>query len=352
MMRGPLVVGFILACVAPGALRGQGAYSAEEVVVRSPYGHALGGTLTMPRGVRRPVPAVLLISGTGAQNRDASHPGDPYRPFRQIADTLSRRGIAVLRVDDRGIAEGRVLLPSALQVAEDARAALALLRGRGDIDAGRIGLVGHSEGGAVALMVAAADPTLRVLVLMGAPGMRLEDAAREQVHRSVARRTAGRSESERDSVLRAAVANLERMLGTEWARQSGGYDPLVAARAVRSASALVLQGANDWQVAPEQAGALAGALRAGSCDVTERVFPGINHLFLADPSGDPDGYEKLASQEIPAHVLGTLADWLAPRLARPGGGTPGGGLRPAEARAYLGGCRSPRPRRFPAHGPP
>ncbi len=319
-------------CLSPGTLRGQGTdspyaapagapYAAEEVVVRSPYGHTLAGTLTLPRQVRRPFPVVLLISGTGAQNRDASHPGDRYRPFRQIADTLSRRGIAVLRMDDRGIAEGRFLLPSALQVAEDVRATLAFLRGRADIDAGRIALVGHSEGGAVALMVAAGDPTLHVLALMGAPGVRLSDGAREQVRRSVARRMAGRPQAERDSVLRVAEANVERMLGAEWGRQSGGYDPLVAARSVRSASVLVLQGANDWQVAPEQAGALAAALGAGSCDVTRRVFQGVNHLFLADPSGDPDGYQSLASQEVPAVVLGTLADWLAPRLARPGRAT-------------------------------
>lgn len=309
-----------------GELRGQdtaaygappgASYTAEEVAVRSPYGHTLGGTLTLPRGGRRPLPAVVLISGTGPHDRDGSVRGDPYRPFRQFADTLSRRGIAVLRIDDRGIAEGRHSLTSPLQVAEDVRAALALLRGRGDIDPARIGVVGHSEGGMVALMVAAGDPTVRALALLASPARRPQDALREQVRFSVGRQMAGRTEAERDSALRAASANAEWMLGTEWGRQSGNYDPLVAARSVRSASVLLLHGANDWQVAPEHAGSLAAALRAaGSCDVTQRLFPGINHLFLADSSGDPDGYGDLPVQQVPAPVLGELADWLASRLA-------------------------------------
>ena len=318
-----------LASLPLGELRAQDAtyaappgapYAAEEVAVRSPYGHTLGGTLTLPRGARRPLPAVVLISGTGPHDRDGAIRGDTHRPFRQFADTLSRRGIAVLRIDDRGIAERRHSLTSPLQVAEDVRAALALLRGRRDIDPARIGLVGHSEGGMVALMVAAGDPTLRVLALLAAPARRPRDALHEQVRLSVARRMAGRTEAERDSVLRAASANAEQMLGTEWGRQGGGYDPLVAARSVRSASVLLLHGANDWQVAPEHAGLIADALRAaGSCDVTQRLFAGINHLFLADSSGDPDGYQDLPSQQVPAPVLGELADWLASRLTPPAG---------------------------------
>jgi len=288
-------------------------YAAEQVTVRSPYGHSLGGTLTLPRHAGRPLPVVLLISGTGPQTRDGSARGDTaHQPFRQIADSLSRRGVAVLRVDDRGVAEGQHRLTSALQVAEDVRAALALLRARADIDPARIALIGHSEGGMVALMVASSDPALRAVVLMAAPAERPIDMLREMNARSAARTHS--TEAGRDSVLRLMLPALEWQLQTEWARLSGSYDPLIAARAVQVPSVLVMQGETDWQVPPEHAGRLAQAIRSGGvCDVTERTFPGVNHLFVDDPEGVAD-YESLPSQRLSSAVLGVLADWTVSRL--------------------------------------
>jgi fermentation-respiration switch protein FrsA (DUF1100 family) len=101
-----------------------------------------------------------------------------------------------------------------------------------------------------------------------------------------------------------------------WVRFWMDFDPAPTLRRVR-VPALVLQGGTDWQVAPEQADAIAAALReGGNRDVTVRLFPGLNHLFLADPAGtpDPSTYAALPSKQVPAEVLGTLADWLAERL--------------------------------------
>lgn len=290
-------------------------YAVEEVTVRSPYGHSLGGALTLPHHAPRPVPAVILISGTGSQTRDGSAPGDTaHRPFQQIADTLARRGVAVLRLDDRGVREGRQLLTSPLHVSEDVRAALMYLRARDDIDASRLGLIGHSEGGMVALMVAASDPTLTALVLMGAPAERPADMLREMMRRSVAK--SHRTEAERDSVFHLAGAGIERQLQTDWGRLTGTYEPLVAARALRTRSVLVMHGATDWQVPPEHADRLAAAIReAGVCDVTQRTFAQLNHLFLVDPEGVVD-YQSLPTQDLPGAVLGVLADWIASRMTQ------------------------------------
>ncbi|CAN5860819.1 hypothetical protein BH20GEM3_BH20GEM3_15030 [soil metagenome] len=303
-------------------------YTAEHVLIRSPYGHTLGGTLTRPCRARGPLPAVVLISGTGPQDRDGGVPGERYRPLRQIADTLSRRGLAVLRFDDRGVTAGKYFSPaSPLEVAEDVRAALMLLRARGDIDPARLALVGHSEGGLVATMVAASDPSLRAAVLLGAPAKMLTEGLREQIRIGVERDTAWKTTAERDSVLRVREAALETQLRQPWARQTASYDPLISARAVRTASVLVLQGATDWQVSPAQAAMLGKAFRdGGNRDVTVTLFPATNHLFLPDPDGNPDLYDL--SKPISASVLGVLADWAAVRMGAPAvraAGRPPGG---------------------------
>jgi uncharacterized protein len=111
-------------------------YTAEDVVVHTPMGHTLAGTLTRPR-TDAPVPAVVLITGSGSQDRDEAIPMvRGYRPFRDIADTLSRRGIAVLRLDDRGFgaSTGDASTATSADYADDVRAALAWLRARDDID--------------------------------------------------------------------------------------------------------------------------------------------------------------------------------------------------------------------------
>ncbi|MBA2565460.1 MAG: alpha/beta fold hydrolase [Gemmatimonadetes bacterium] len=293
-------------------------YLAEEVRVRARDAHSLAGTLTLPAGASSPHPAVILVTGSGPQERDAAYLGT-YRPFRQLADTLSRRGIAVLRLDDRGVgaSTGSFTNATSADFAEDVRAALAFLRGRADLDGERIGLLGESEGGLIASMVAATDPGLRGVVLMGTPSRSGRSLIASQVRYRLGR-DSDASLTRQDSLVDAVEArndSLARLL--PWLAYILDYDPIPTAVRV-SPPVLILQGETDRQVPPTQAGELAIAVRGGgNRDVTVRIFPHLNHLFLVDEDGDPERYAGLASKALPPQVLGTVADWFEQRLRPP-----------------------------------
>lgn len=292
-------------------------YTAEDVTVRTPEGLSLTGTLTMPTVHRGPVRAVVTITGSGSEDRDeriSTVPG--YRPFWQVADTLARRGIATLRLDDRGVNGSSAGPASATSAdyANDIRAALAYLRGRPDIDGARLGLVGHSEGGMIAPMVAATDPKLKGIVLMAGPaytGRRILDFQQ----RNAVRNAPGLTLAERKTALVQSAAATDSMAATvPWMRFFLSYNPLTTARKVR-VPVLILQGETDQQVTPEQADTLATAFRAGeNRDVTEQKFPATDHLFVADSVGDPSRYGMLASHAVRPEVLGAIADWLVVHL--------------------------------------
>jgi alpha-beta hydrolase superfamily lysophospholipase len=299
-------------------------YVAEAVRVPTPRGYELAGTLTRPAGAAGRVPAVVTISGSGPQDRDGQILGIPdYRPFRAFADTLGRRGIAVLRFDERGVGASGGAFGSATSrdFADDVRAVVAWLRARPDVDPSRVALLGHSEGGIVAPLVAAEDSAVAALVLLAAPavpGRRLLDyQARLALPRGL---PAARRDSAEAALARAVDSAVAQ---SAWLRWFAAYDPLPAARRVR-APTLVLHGATDRQVPAEQADTLLAALRAGGSRAAERrVFPGLNHLLLEDASGSPAGYAALPDRRLPPRVLGAVADWLAatlraaPRDARP-----------------------------------
>jgi dipeptidyl aminopeptidase/acylaminoacyl peptidase len=304
-------------------------YRTEEVQVASPSGEVLWGTLTVPCGARGPVPAVLLLSGSGPQDRDeAVAPGDTYRPFRQIADTLTRRGIAVLRVDDRGFGGPHQRFASVDEEADDARAALALLRSRPDVDPSRIALVGHSEGAALAPLIAAGDSEIRAIALLASPATRLRDAIDEQIRTGVERDASLTTRAARDSALAARMAYQARATARLWSPASLDYDPRVPARRVGRAAVLVLHGATDRQVPSTHAALLADAFRAaGNRDVTVRVLPAVDHLLAHDEVGDPSRYDALPTQAVAPQVLGALADWAAARLLPRGRSGVNAGMR-------------------------
>ncbi|HEX6751846.1 MAG TPA: alpha/beta fold hydrolase [Longimicrobium sp.] len=292
-------------------------YVAEEVRVPHPGGFRLAGTLTLPNARRGRVPAVVTITGSGQEDRDEAIPGlRGYRPFRQMADTLARRGIAVLRMDDRGYgaSEGDPTQATSQDFASDIAAGIAYLRSRPEIDPDRIALLGHSEGGIIAPIVAAADPRVRAVVLIAGTSRTGRRILEFQL-RNPAERDTSLSAARRDSVVRAGWRIVDSMAArTPWLRFFLDYDPLPTARRVRQ-PVLVLQGATDQQVTADQAPELAAAIRAGgNRDVTLRVFPGLNHLMVPDPSGMPAGYAGLPSHNVAPQVLGTLADWLAEKL--------------------------------------
>ena len=135
-------------------------YTAEEVRVPTSKGYTLAGTLTIPSGLTPPFPSVVLVTGSSPQDRDMMpHRAKPYclfKPFRQIADTLSRKGFAVLRMDDQGIgcSQGGPFEDIPIdERAEDIKAGLAFLRKRPEFDSNRIGILGASEGANIAAIV-------------------------------------------------------------------------------------------------------------------------------------------------------------------------------------------------------
>jgi uncharacterized protein len=292
-------------------------YTAEHVVVTTPAGHTLAGTLTRPQG-DKPVPAVVMITGSGSQDRDQALPMVPgYRPFRQVADTLSRRGIAVLRLDDRGFGEstGNAAAATSAGFADDIRAAVDYLRARPDIDGARVGLVGHSEGGMIAPMLAATDTALAAIVLIAGPAHTGRHVIEYQ-QRFAIEQSETIPPASRDSAFAEAQRQLEDLMARQpWLRFFVEYDPLPTARQVRHTPVLVMHGETDRQVTLDQAHLLAEAFReAGNRDVTVTTFPDVNHLLLRDPDGSPAGYVTLRDRAVVPEVLGTLAEWLAARL--------------------------------------
>lgn len=288
-------------------------YIAEDVRVPTPGGYTLAGTLTIPKQHAAPVPAVVTITGSGLQDRDEALPGVPgYRPFRELADTLSRRGIAVLRLDDRGFGEsgGDPTRATTADFANDIRAALAYLRTRRDIDANKLFLVGHSEGAIIAPMIASTDPTLRGIVLLAGSARNGRAVLKSQV-RWLAENGQVPGGLPVDSVVKLQEAALDSADKTQpWMHYFLAYDPIATARKV-TVPVLVLEGQNDRQVSTDQAQLLGSAFQAGGDkDVTVHVFPGLNHLFLADPTGNPMTYAQLPSTKIGPQVLGTIADWI------------------------------------------
>ena len=288
-------------------------YTAEDVTIPTPRDYTLGATLTKPAGAAGPLPVVVTITGSGPEDRDELIPsvGD-YRPFRQLADTLGRRGVAVLRYDERGVGAsgGNFGTATSADFADDIRTIVSWLRTRADIDPERIVLAGHSEGGMLAPMVAAEDARLAGIVLIAGPAQSGRTIIDFQLRNSL-RGDTSKTAAQRDSALARVPRMLDSLLGaTPWMRFFGSYDPIATIKRVK-VPVLILQGGTDQQVTPEQAGALEAALRgSGNRRVMARTFPETNHLMVADPSGYPGGYASLPSVRVRPEVLGAVADWV------------------------------------------
>ena len=288
-------------------------YVAEHVKIPTGRGYDLAATLTKPTGLST-MPVVITISGSGPQERD-SRIGivSGYEIFRQIADTLGRRGIAVLRFDDRGVGDsgGResAVKSTSADFADDVRSIVAWLRARSDVDGARIALAGHSEGGIIAPMVAANDPKLKGIALLAGPAYDGRRVLMFQNRQSIDN-APGLSAAQRDSLWKTVPAALDSISkASPWMGFFMSHTPLATVRQVKQ-PVLLLQGETDRQVTPEQADSLNTVLRSsGNRDVTLRKFPATNHLFLNDPSGLPGGYAQLKDPKVRKEVLGALADW-------------------------------------------
>jgi pimeloyl-ACP methyl ester carboxylesterase len=290
-------------------------YTAEQIQIPSSAGNILAGTLTLPIEAVRPIPAVVTITGSSPQDRDHNQPDEgDYRIFRQLADVLSRAGIAVLRMDDRGVGEstGEFASSTTLDRADDIRDGIAYVRQRREIDPDRIILVGLSEGGLIAPLIASTDSALAGIVLLGAPGSVGSEVLQAQGRYAIGQEP-GVLLEQVEALLKAEYAAFLEGPGKEpWYRFFLTYDPLPTARKVGSVPVLILQGANDRHLPDGDAEKLANAFRgAGNSDVTVRILPEMNHLLLRDANGNPENYSSLTSFSVEPEVLGIIRDWIS-----------------------------------------
>jgi pimeloyl-ACP methyl ester carboxylesterase len=267
-------------------------------------------SLPIPAASPEPVPAVLLLSGSGPQDRDGARTELPgYRPFVDIADTLLAAGFAVLRLDDRGVgaSSGRFAGATTDDFARDAAAAVTWLRRQSRVHPERIALVGHSEGALVALLVARDDPRVWVLGLLGAASRSGREIARWQRATLVAGDLTTWPPAQRTAVLARAESEADALAATDpWLRTWFALDPRAIARDVRQ-PVLLLHGENDRQVPVEQSDELAAALH----DARTMRLPHTNHLLLDDFDGDPRGYVRLTARRVEGEILRALVAFLA-----------------------------------------
>ncbi len=330
-------------------------YDTVEVLFdNTKAGIKLAGTLTLPKGTG-PFPSALLITGSGPEDRDEAVFG--HRPFLVLADHLTRRGIAVLRVDDRGVGGSTGLHSAATSddFADDVLASVEFLKTRREIDAKKIGLVGHSEGGLIAPIVATRSKDIAFIVMMAGPGipgdstlmlqsaamrrsigMSEESIAREMTisRRLYDRLKAGDSlgvEGAGRELVRLQVAALPgeqrralgdpdsagvaavRQLYSPWMRYFVAYDPRPTLRRVRS-PVLAINGSKDLQVLPkENLAAIEAAFRAGGLrDFTVKELPGLNHMFQTCRTCTFSEYAQLEETMAPS-ALDEISGWILAR---------------------------------------
>jgi len=302
-------------------------YTAEEVRVLTSKGHILAGTLTLPSASSPPYPAVMMITGSSPQDRDHMQnkrkPVSYYKPFRQIADAISRKGIAVLRMDDQGTgcSEGGPLENVTIQErADDSRSGIEYLRSRKEIDKERIGLLGLSEGGNIGPMIAASDPSICALVVMAGSatnGFKIIEYQRRLKIYERSELTNAEKERELAKSMEGLNQALSRGEGSRWFRSFLNYIPLSAAQKVYC-PVLILHGEKDAHVPMDHAHLLAKAMRiSGNNDVTVKIFTDHNHLFLEDPDGSISGYIDLLphTNKLSEDVLKTISEWFSKRLS-------------------------------------
>ena len=292
--------------------------------------HRMAGTLTLPARRAERLPAVILISGSGPQNRDEDSVGVggvKLGLFRAIAERLGRAGIAVLRYDDRGVGEsgGSFATATMTDFEEDARAALRYLETRPEIDPRRIGIVGHSEGAILGARIAADPSSVKALVLMAGVAENGKSILRWQADKTLSgtrlgqseRKAAAEQQEEFFRLVEAADGEVAEVQGQTinvgWFKEFLSCDPLSAVRRIRCAVA-ILQGERDVQVPPDDARLLKQALaESGNADHELHTFPLLGHVFTESTG---EGIAELADpQKHPSpEFLDVLAGFLARKL--------------------------------------
>lgn len=328
-------------------------YNAEEVLFENEKDNVtLAGTLTYPKEGNN-FPAVVLISGSGGQNRNEELLG--HKPFLVIADYLTRNGIAVLRFDDRGIAESTGNHESATSedFAKDVLAAVEFLKERKEIDKSKIGLIGHSEGGLIAPMIAVNSNDVAFIILMAGPGIpgdsiiilqselieRAEGSSEDEIQKSLAAqrkiysaiKQINDNEKLNESLNKIFADEISKMteeeksklgdpevykntqmkiLTSAWFKNFIKYNPIPTLEKVKC-PVLAINGENDLQVPPkENLSAIETALKkAGNKNFETKLLPGLNHLFQTSSTGKVSEYGQI-EETISPIALETILNWI------------------------------------------
>ncbi|GAA1867480.1 alpha/beta hydrolase [Pseudonocardia ailaonensis] len=309
-------------------------YRSEDVTFPG-AGVTLAGTVTAPNGPG-PFPGVVMITGSGAQDRDETLAG--HKPFLLLADTLTRAGFAVLRTDDRGVGGSGGDLTSASYdaLAGDALAEIAFLKSRPDVDKNEVGLFGHSEGGYIAPLAAQKSPAeVAFAVLMAGPSVPGPDVLIEQNRLILGQ--AGATPPQIDGKIADLDAIIARVragdlagasqLATDQATEAGAtadqakaagaqiaglqyfltYDPAPALRSL-TIPVFAFFGGKDLQVPAAQNEGPMTELLAGDPKATVRTFPGLNHLMQPASTGAPSEYGTIPTTIDPT-VLDAITAW-------------------------------------------
>lgn len=310
-------------------------YEEKEVTIKnSEQGISLAGTLTTPKSTG-PHAAIILISGSGAQDRNETIFG--HKPFFVLADYLTRRGFAVLRYDDRGVggSTGNLSTSSIGDLATDVIAAVNYLKKLDNIDKKKIGLTGHSEGGMIASMVAVKIPDIAFIVLMAAPGIdglelicdqvtnigRANGLNKQTILQNVAlqRKILEVVKNEKNDAIAAKKlsdllpenkkSQVKTLLSAKY-RSFISCDPRNVLNQVKC-PVLAANGEKDIQVnSKKNLGAIADALKeGGNTNYLTQEIPHVNHLFQTADTGLISEYGKI-EETISTGVLELIGSWI------------------------------------------
>ncbi|MEE9348511.1 MAG: alpha/beta hydrolase [Flavobacteriaceae bacterium] len=331
-------------------------YKSEEVtfVNETANNIKLSGTLTLPKGVKNPAVAIL-ISGSGPQNRDEEVQAFNHRPFLVLSDYLTNNGIAVLRYDDRGVAksEGSQIDATSADFATDVEAAVTYLQSRTDIDTNKIGLIGHSEGGLIAPIVASNNKNIAFIVSLAGPGVDGGEVLRTQTKRAFELAGADKKhidyndkmsgnifkiiqKSKNDKTLNSkittyiqkarknapeslaksltdeAIKKQIKSLTSPWIAYFIKTDPKQFLCEVEC-PVLAINGEKDFQVIPKlNLEGLKKGLKK-SKDVTIMELEGLNHLFQNCDTGSVEEYKDIEETFSPK-ALKIISDWINKRF--------------------------------------
>jgi len=309
----------------------------------------LAGTLTLPPNAKAPVPAVLMLHGSGAVDRNANAASIQIDAFNTIASRLVDQGIASLRYDKRGVGEsaGSFSDASMTDLLSDARAAFEYLKARPEIDADQVFLLGHSEGAILAPMIAAEANVAGLLLINGATVHSLDWIILEQTKRIMEAQSASQEEIDvqvertqtfiefitssegdwHDFTLEEIQERVPWMtdkqyeanregISLEWYREHFAHDPSSTVPAITDVPVLILQGQKDLQVPPREGQRYAEALReAGNKQVTLEQMPDLNHLLRHHPEEPQMSYRHL-DEPVDERVLNVILEWLTTQISR------------------------------------